>query len=78
LDIEIVKVLVAVGLSTANEDILSLRVRLLTEDTVLPPGPSVEVPDKTNLLPRRGTKVASFMTRKRRRTESVRGHPRAS
>jgi len=74
LDIEIVKVLVAVGLSTANEDILSLRVRLLTEDTVLPPGPLVEVPDKTNLLPRRGTKVASLMMRKRRRTERVERH----
>jgi len=49
---------------------LSLRVWLLTEDTVLPPGPSVEVPDKTNLLPSGGTESTTFTTRERRRTES--------
>ena len=74
MDVEIIEVFVAVGLSTANEHILSLRIWLLTEDTVLPPGPLVEVPDELNLLPGSGTKSTTFTTRERRRTERVERH----
>jgi len=76
LDIEIVKVLFTVGLTTANKDILSLRVWLLTEDTVLSPGPSVKVLDEANLFPRRGTKSTSFTMRERRGMERVERHCR--
>jgi len=71
LDMKIVEVLFAVGLSIVNKDILSLWIRLLSEDPVLTEGPPIEVPDKTNLFPSRGTKSTSFMTREWRRVERV-------